>query len=308
MSSFQQSHRGIGALAPPLPAGTNTTMFMPVDGTPIPPPLPGQSNSLNLSNHLPAVGALGARYGSAEHGYEPRGRSRRPRARSRDRSELRSISSMHHRPQIAHRARTIGPQTTADITEVINNVLDRVETCENNMRRQGQALAVLEARYLAYAEDIANYKEWINKCFESCDKNVGEQLGTLARRAANHDNITTSLDHNFAIADARLQSLIDGLEELKNSVAQAAAVPRGPDYFRLSTPAHAEPESRLQPPHTRFQDNSGSESFLRAQHPGASSNLSVHSTSCAPPMASLLPGSEIPTVHVDSQGVRGMPN
>ena len=132
----QQSHRGLGSLA----VGNR---FMTVAGTPvpIPPAFPmsdvSNNSSVDLRRNRSQGGAPGLRYGSAELSSVPRGRSR-PRSRERDRTgpAERSISSI--RQPVPHapagtRPRRMGPQETADWDVIIDNLLDRIETAENNV-------------------------------------------------------------------------------------------------------------------------------------------------------------------------------
>ena len=67
-----------------------------------------------------------------------------------------------------------------------------------------------------FASDIVKYKEYIETSFANCSNNVEEQVMTLARRLNGHDTAVTSMDHNFALTAAQLQSLGESLEELKN--------------------------------------------------------------------------------------------
>ena len=140
----------------------------------------------------------------------------------------------------------MGSKDTADWDSLIDSVFARLEAAENNVRRQGQAMAeqttaiaTFESNLNDFATDIVKYKEYVESAFVNCSNNIEAQLGVLARRLNGHDTAVTSMDHNFAIAEGRFQSLTDSLEELKNSLAQAAAVPRGPDFYELNTPTAA---------------------------------------------------------------------
>ena len=163
---------------------------MTVAGTPvpIPPTFPmsdvSHNSSVDLRRNRSQGGAPGLRYGSAELGSVPRGRSTRLRSRERDRTGQvdRSISSLRqpdpHAPA-GSRSRRMGPQETADWDAIIDNLLDRVETAENNVRRQGQAVGKIEENLQDCTSDIAEYKKFVHNSFANLAGKVESSVGGL---------------------------------------------------------------------------------------------------------------------------------
>ena len=166
-----------------------------------------------------------------------------------------------------------------------------------------------------FASDIVKYKAYIETSFVNCSNNVGEQVMTLARRLNGHDTAVTSMDHNFAMTAAQLQSLSESLEELNNHLASERAQPRGPEHYAVNTPVESTSNpGQQQPTNLPLEpqgDNGGMHDqrehagFLRAQ---GSSNQAF--PGCGPParsFASLVREQTAPAAHFDSQGARAMP-
>ena len=138
--NMASSHRGYGFMAvdsqlPFLPPASRPTqgMFASAQGA------MDTSTTTNVYSHVSdfrnAVSARaqpGRRHGSTEQSSGPRGRSRR---RSRDRTASRTTG----------KARQMGPEETADWDELMNNVFSRMETIENNYRRNAQSTAQYQA-------------------------------------------------------------------------------------------------------------------------------------------------------------------
>ena len=108
---------------------------------------------VNLRRHVSVGGAPGRRYGSAEHGGNP-ARNPRRRGRSRERERDATPSDM---------SRQMGPQETIDWDTAMDNLLTRVETVENNLRRQAQGLSkrfddltTVEAHLRDFAKALLN--------------------------------------------------------------------------------------------------------------------------------------------------------
>ena len=311
---MSNSHRGYGILPPPAPPGFALVgnRFMP-PGTV---PMSTDNNvsnvhaaSLNLKRNASVGGVPGRRYGSNEQGKSgPRGRSR---VRSRERADHtmnRTISSL----------RQMGPQETMDWDQMMDDVLSRVETMENNNRRQAQHLADQTGRIDSildhlrdYSTDIVKYKEYVETSFKNCDSTVTTNFTNIGSQLQSHDTSIATTDNNFTIAEARLQSLADSIEELKNHIAMQFAKPRGPDHFNLTPQMNPAVATSVPEPNVETDDPGNNGDILRAQQSStAGPPLPQAFPGCGPPakpLAALIRTGEQPPRQRFGQGVHPVP-